>query len=140
MKTIPYLTLLLSLAAAPLLVHAADPAPAESAPSTKVAKAPHTVPFRGTISAVDTAAGTFTIANKDKTKVRVFTLSKTVKLTKEDKDITLADVKAGDYARGLGLKIEANKFEISSAKIGPKTAEELAADKKKKDDKAAKAE
>ena len=138
MKLISSFTLLLTLALSPAFVQAADPSPADSSPSAKVSQAPKSVPFRGTISVVDAKAGTFTIANKDNTKVRVFSVAKATKLTKADKDVTLADVKAGDYARGSGVKNGDLKFEVNTAKFGPKTAEELAADKEKKDKKAAK--
>ena len=138
MKIISTLTLLLTLALLPALVQAADPSPADSSPSAKVSQSPKSVPFRGTISTVDAKAGTFTIANKDNTKVRIFSVAKATKLTKEEKDVTLADVKAGDYARGSGLKLDEKTFEVSTAKFGAKTAEEQAADKEKKDKKAAK--
>ena len=138
MKFFQSITFFLALAIIPLSSNAADPVPAESSPSTKAAKAPKAVPFRGTISAVDATAGTFTIANKDNTKFRVFSVSKTAKLTANDKDITLVDVKAGDYARGAGLKLTDDKFEVNTAKFGPKTAEDEAADKARKEKKAAK--
>ncbi len=136
MKLITKLTLLLTLATVPLaIIHAQDemPVPAESSPSTKAAKTPKAIPFHGTVSAVDAAAGTFSISNKDGSKTRIYTLSQTAKLTKEDKDITLADVKTGDNVRGSGLKVDENKTEVNSAKFGPKTAEENAADQKKKE-------
>lgn len=133
MKIISSLIILLTLAISPVMVHAVDPTPV----TKEAAKAPHASPFRGTVSSVDTAAGTFTIANKDNTKVRVFKLASAVKLTKADKDITLAEVKAGDYVRGSGMKIDDTKFEVNSAKFGPKSAEEIAADKEKKEKKAA---
>ncbi|MEO7934554.1 MAG: hypothetical protein ABIT76_15500 [Chthoniobacterales bacterium] len=141
MKLITKLTLLLTLTAAPLaLIHAQDasPVPAESSPSTKVAQAPKAVPFRGTVSAVDAGAKTFTISSKDGSKVRNFSLSAAAKVTKDGKDITLADVKAGDYARGSGVKVDENKTEVNSVKFGPKSAEEIAADQKKKEAREAK--
>ncbi len=141
MKLITKLTLLLTLSTVPFaIIHAQDetPVPAESSPSAKAAKAPKAIPFHGTVSAVDAGAGTFSIANKDGSKIRIFTLSQTAKLTKEDKDITLADVKTGDNVRGSGVKVDENKTEVNSAKFGPKTAEENAADQKKKEAREAK--
>jgi len=133
MKLTSYLTLVLTLTTAPLAIHAADPTPA----AVETAKVHNPAPFRGTVSAVDAAAGTFSIASKDNTKVRVFSVAKATKLTKEEKDVTLADVKIGDYARGISTKTAPDKYDVGTAKFGPKTAEEIAADKEKKEKKEA---
>ncbi len=137
MKNIVYLTLALTLTTG--LVRAADPVPAASPAAEKSAapaKASKPGPFKGTASAVDATAGTFTITNKDKTKVKTYTLAGTAKVTKEGKDATLAEMKVGDPVRGMALKVATDKYEVSTLKFGPKTAEELAADKVKKDKKA----
>jgi hypothetical protein len=136
-KIILSLAVILTLTASTRFVSAADPTPAESAPATEAVKEPKNVPFRGTVSNVDPTAGTFTIANKENTKVRVFDVKHAASLTRDDKVITIEEVKVGDYARGSGVKVEKTKMTVNTAKFGPKTADEIAADEAKKEKKAA---
>jgi hypothetical protein len=136
-KLILSIGFLLALTVAPQLGNAADPSPAESSPSTKAAQTPKNVPFRGTVSSVDPTAKTFTIANKDNTKVRVFDVSQAASLTRDDKGIAIEDVKVGEYARGSGIKVDKTNVIVNTAKFGPKTADEIAADEAKKEKKAA---
>lgn len=105
-----------------------------------VAYAERAVPFHGTISTVDQAARTFTIAGKEKT--RVFKVTDKSVLTKAGAPATMKDVAANEEVRGSYLKAEDGGLEVKTAKLGPMTEAEKAAGPKssKKKAKAASAD
>lgn len=119
---------------------AASPAPAASAsPAAKAAaspaaKAARAIPFRGTASAVDQSAKTFTIAGKEHS--RVFKVTETTKITKEDKEATFAELTDDTKVTGSYWKKDDGTLELKSLKIGGKmeatTSASPAAKKKSK--------
>lgn len=103
---------------------AASPAPAASAsPAAKAAaspaaKAARAIPFRGTATAVDQSAKTFTIAGKEHS--RVFKVTDATKITKGDKDSTFADLTDDTKVTGSYWKKDDGTLETKSLKIGGK--------------------
>ena len=98
---------------------------AEKAAETARESKPY--PFRGTVSAVDKKAMTFTLEGKD--KPRVIGLNSKSLFEKDSKPATLGQVAVGDYAHGRLVKEGEGEFLVKAA-FGPKPA-----DKKAKDDK-----
>lgn len=122
---------------------AATAAPAPTAAPSPAAKTDRPIPYYGKVSAVDAKAKTFSIANKEGTKTRVFKVTATSVITKAGAPATFADiVKDGDI-RGSYWKKADGSLEVKSAKVGPLTAAEQAEkdarDAKKEAKKAAKA-
>ena len=91
--------------------------------------------FYGTISAVDTAAKTFTIDNK------VYSVIGETHMTKaaDDSQATLDDAKVGEVARGTYTVAADGKLNVTKVRFGKKTGGSKAGGKggKKKDDSAA---
>jgi hypothetical protein len=122
----------------------ATPAAAATPAASPDAKKERAIPYYGKVSAVDAKAKTFSIANKDGTKTRVFKITDASVITKDGgKPATFADiVKDGDI-RGSYYKKADGSLEVKSAKVGPLTAAEQAEkdarDAKKEAKKAAKA-
>jgi len=86
------------------------------------------IPFHGMISTVDQAAKTFTIAGKEKT--RVFKVTDKTALTKAGAPATMKDIAANEEVRGSYLKAEDGGLEVKTAKLGPMTEAEKAANAK----------
>src|SRR4051812_10011199 len=118
---------------------AADEAPA--APTAPANKPPASSPssdangpakFYGTISAVDTAAKTFTIDNKVYSVVGESHLTKAA----DDSQATLDDAKVGEVARGTYTVAADGKLNVTKVRFGKKTGGSKAGGKggKKKDD------
>ena len=105
-----------------------------SAATDKPARA---VPLRGTATAVDKSAKTFTIAGK--TSSRVFKATDATTVTKAGAAATFADLSENEYVTGSYWKRDDGTLELKSLKIGGKTDAEKAGSKKKskKDDAAA---
>ena len=114
----------------------ASTSPAEKT-TTDATKA-RAIPFHGMISAIDAKAKTFTIAGKEHS--RVFKITDKTVLTKAGKPATWKDVVANEEARGSYWKMTDGTLEAKSVKLGPKTAEEKAADEKAKSKKKEKEE
>ncbi len=93
---------------------ASPTASAEASPAAKV----RAIPFRGTVSAVDTAAGTFTIARKKGS--RVFKVTDKTNVVKEGAPATMADIVAGEFVSGSFLKKDDGTLEAKKVKIGGK--------------------
>jgi hypothetical protein len=130
---------------APVAAFAASPTPAANPKSSPAAKAAdqsttaetattttkaRAIPFHGTISTVEQAAKTFTIAGKEKS--RVFKITDTTVITKAGATATMADIMANDEVRGSYLKAADGSLEAKTVKLGPKTDEEKAAAKPRK--------
>lgn len=92
------------------------------------AYAERAIPFHGMISTVDQAAKTFTIAGKE--KARVFKVTDKSVLTKAGAPATMKDVAANEEVRGSYLKAEDGSLEVKTAKLGPMTEAEKAANAK----------
>ena len=114
----------------------ASPSPAAASTTTTATttaspaeKAPRAIPFRGTISAVDQSAKTFTIAGK--TTTRVFKVSEKTTVTKNGAAATMADIAADEAVTGSYWKQADGTLEAKSVKIGGKTDAEKASSKKK---------
>jgi len=98
-----------------------------ASPADKPARA---IPFRGTASAVDKSAKTFTIAGK--TSSRVFKATDTTTVTKAGVAAAFADLADNDYETGSYWKKEDGTLELKSLKIGGKTDAEKASSTSKK--------
>ena len=110
------------LLCAPLAVSAADKEKKASSPTTAssappAAKSPRPVPFRGTISAVDQTAKTFTIAGKEKS--RVFKVTEKTVVTKAGQPATMTDVVENATVSGSYWKAADGSLEAKTVKIGP---------------------
>ncbi|HEX8373069.1 MAG TPA: hypothetical protein VF585_09835 [Chthoniobacterales bacterium] len=134
MKSITRIAFALVLAAAPALLQAADPTP----PAAETEKAAVPRPFHGTVGTVYPDENYFDVPNTNTTTSRTFKVAPQSKITREGKEITIKDVNAGDEVRGMALKTGDRQYEVVSAKVGPKSEEEKAADQKRKEKKAAK--
>jgi hypothetical protein len=97
-----------ALAAVPATVSAQDKE--TNAPAAKATRAP----FKGKVTAVDTAAMTLTIGDSEK----IYVTSKT-KITKDGKPATLSDVTVGEAATGQ-YKEEDGKKNATSIRVGEK--------------------
>ena len=98
-----------------------------TAASDKPARA---VPLRGTATAVDASAKTFSIAGK--TNTRVFKATDETKITKAGAEATFADLTENEYVTGSYWKRDDGTLELKSLKIGGKTDAEKATSAKKK--------
>lgn len=74
-------------------------------------------PFRGTVGTTDPAARTVSLAGKNAS--RLVHLDASSKLSRDGKDIALADIHTGDYLKGLVLKSEGQETVIK-ASVGEK--------------------
>jgi hypothetical protein len=88
------------------------------------------VPFHGTISAVDEAAKTFTIAGKEKS--RVFKVTANTVVTKAGQPSTMADITANTQVSGSYWKHDDDSLEAKTVKIGGAADEKKAAKEGKK--------
>lgn len=111
----------------------ASPAASPKAAATTTAttdKPARAVPLRGTATAVDKSAKTFTIAGK--TSSRVFKATDATTITKAGAAATFADLSENEYVTGSYLKGADGTLELKSLKIGGKTDAEKAGSTKKK--------
>ena len=106
--------------------------------STTAAKPARAIPFRGTATAVDQSAKTFTIAGKSSS--RVFKAVDATKITKAGEPATFADLPDNEPVTGSYRKLEDGTLELNSLKIGGKTDAEKAKSASKKSKKKAAAE
>ena len=86
--------------------------------------------MRGTATAVDKSAKTFTIAGKANS--RVFKATDATTITKAGASATFGDLTENEYVTGSYLKKEDGTLELKSLKIGGKTDAEKAKSSKKK--------
>lgn len=113
----------------------ASPTATAAASESTPAKPSRAIPFRGTASAVDQSAKTFTIAGKSSS--RVFKATDSTKITKAGESATFADLPDNEPVTGSYRKMEDGTLELNSLKIGGKTDAEKAkssSKKKKKSD------
>ena len=120
-----------SKSASPSPTATGSPAAAE----TSDAKPPRAIPFRGTVSEVDSSAKTFTIAGK--TASRVFKVTDKTTITKDGAEATFADIEAEGKVTGSYWKRDDGTLEAKTVKIGSASASDKPAKKKKKSKKAA---
>ncbi|HEX4083738.1 MAG TPA: hypothetical protein VHY22_02415 [Chthoniobacteraceae bacterium] len=111
-------TLLLGFAAIPA-AFGAD-ASASPSPAAKMIR----FPFHGKVSAVDTAAMTFTISGK---KPRIFSVTETTKIRKNGEAASLKDAAVNDDTGGYAEKDASGKLTALSVRFGPRTAAKTAA-------------
>jgi len=101
----------------------ASPSPsasaAASAEASPAAKA-RAIPFRGTVSAVDTAASTFTVARKKGS--RVFKVTDKTNVVKDGAAATMADIVADEFVTGTFWKKDDGTLEAKKVKIGGKNS------------------
>ena len=102
----------------------ASPA-AQASPAEKKARA---IPFRGTVSAVDTSAKTFTIAGKKES--RVFKVTDNTTVTKDGASATISDISAETAVTGSYWKQEDGTLEAKTVKIAGGGAAESKTSKK----------
>jgi len=94
---------------------AAPPAVAPVAPQTPPVKkraASSTMPFRGTVTAVDTNAMTLTVEK------RTFEITSETTITKDGKPAVLADGAAGEPVRGAYKKNAEGKLDATTIRFG----------------------
>lgn len=116
-----------SSTAAKTMTSSADKTPAVDKTTTTKVRA---IPFHGTISTVDQAAKTFTIAGKEKS--RVFKTTDTTVITKGGAPATMNDVVANEEVRGNYVKAADGTLEAKTVKLGPLTDAEKAEKKPSK--------
>ncbi|HEX8295271.1 MAG TPA: hypothetical protein VF593_03160 [Chthoniobacteraceae bacterium] len=104
--------------AAELKKSEAKPSATPEAKSTPAAKA-KTVSFRGEVAAVDAKGKTFTIKNADG-RERVFALTETAKITKDNASADVSAITTGAYATGSYRPGADGKLEVVTLKIGVK--------------------
>ena len=108
----------------------ASPAPSASpGASTSATAYSRPIPFRGTISAVDQNAKTFTIAGKETS--RIFMVTDKTTVTKDGNPATMSDITADEKVRGSYWKNADGSLEAKTVKLGEKTDKEKAKSKKK---------
>lgn len=88
------------------------------------------MPLRGTATAVDKSARTFTIAGKG--SARVFKGTDATAVSKAGSSATFADLAENDYVTGSYWRRDDGTLELKSLKIGGKTDAEKAKSSKKK--------
>jgi hypothetical protein len=93
---------------------------ASPAASPAATKAPRAIPFRGTATAVDQSAKTFTIAGKESS--RVFKVTDKTTVTKAGKAATMADLTDNTSVTGSYWKQADGSMECKSVKIGAAAA------------------
>ena len=108
-----------------------SPAPSAASPASKttastvVVKTARAIPFRGKISAVDQKAKTFTIAEREKS--RVFKITNRTILTKAGVAAMMKDIVLNEEVRGSYWKATDGSLEAKTVKLGPMTEAEKAA-------------
>ena len=108
-----------------------SPTAAKTESTTATAAKPaRAIPFRGTASAVDQTAKTFTIAGKSSS--RVFKVTDRTVITKAGEAATFADLPDNEPVTGSYWKHEDGTLEAKSLKIGGKTDAEKAKSSTKK--------
>ena len=99
--------------APPVAAPATTPAVAQTTPVKKhTAAAPATLPFRGTLAAVDTNAMTLIVGK------RMFNMTSETAVTKDDKPAVLADGVAGVPVRGSYKKNADGKLDAVTIRFG----------------------
>lgn len=91
--------------------------PTATTSASATAENARSYPFRGTVGTTDPAARTVSLAGKNAS--RLVHLGGSSKLSRDGKDIALADVHTGDYLKGLILKSEGQETVIK-ASVGDK--------------------
>jgi len=111
-----------------------SPSPGGSAATSPspAAKAPRAIPFRGTATAVDQSAKSFTIASN--VSARVFKVTEKTTVTKAGSAATLADLADNDAVTGSYWKQGDGTLEAKTLKIGGKSDSEKPAKKSKEAD------
>jgi hypothetical protein len=116
-----------ALIAAPVAGLAKDKdKPAKSAPGAEAAKN-RSLPFHGKVASVDAAAMTVTVGSQ------TLVVTSETKIIKDGKPATIADITAGESARGSYKKDDAGKLNASLISVGEKAPK--GESKKKKADK-----
>ena len=125
MKT-KFNTLIRSAAMAALITSTATFAlgaepPAGRSPAAASATAPaapaRAYPFRGTVGTADPAAQTVSLAGRKTT--RILQVDANTKLSRDGKDIAVADLQTGDYLKGLVIK-NGGQETLVKASVGEK--------------------
>jgi hypothetical protein len=103
------------------------PAPPAGTPATNAGTnavtqpARNRLPFQGTVKSIDATAKTLTLVGA-RDQDRVIQLDGESRLIKEAKPVTLAEVVANDYARGLLKKNDRGEDVLVHGTFGPKPA------------------
>lgn len=108
-----------AILAVPALSRADDPAnaPAAAGQTAKHKRAGGVIPFRGTVTAVDTNAMTLTIGK------RMFGITSKTRITKDGKPAVLCEIAVGDRVGGAYKKSADGRLEartIHARKLKPK--------------------
>ena len=101
----------------PAATPAVAPAAAQTAPIKKHSAAPASLPFHGTLTAVDTNAMTLTVEK------RTFNMTSETIITRDGKPAVLADGVAGEPVRGAYKKSADGKLDAVTVRFGGKQKE-----------------
>ena len=112
MKKLLGMAALSAFLALPFFIQAADQ-PAEAPKPEKKASG---MPFRGAVTAVDKAAKTITLGEKE--KARVFQITSQTKIRKDKKPATLEDVLVGERVGGYARENTQGKMEVVTLNAG----------------------
>lgn len=113
-----------ALIAAPSVVLAQGDSTNTPSATPPGAKKHGAVPFKGKVSAVDTAAMTVTLATQ------TLTITSDTKIMKDGKPATLADITVGEKITGQYKKGEAGKLDATVIHIGGKAKKKTEATEK----------
>ncbi len=108
-----------ALVAVPAVSRAADStnSPAASAPASKK----HSLPFKGSAAAVDTAAATITVGQL------TLNITSETKITKNGQPATMSDITVGASVTGAYKKDDAGKLNAITIKVSDKKKKKAAA-------------
>ncbi len=96
----------------PAAAEPAPPAAAQTPPVKKHRAKPATLPFHGTLTAVDTNAMTLTVAK------RTFAMTSATTITKDGKPAVLGDGVVGEPVRGAYKKTAEGKLDAVTVRFG----------------------
>ena len=119
--------LTIALSGSPLLFGGAEPDTYSSDAPAGTEKSVKRIPFRGKISAVDSAAKTFTLEGKQKS--RTFHVTTETRLKKDGQEARFDDLKVGETVGGQYCEGTGGAMEVVTVNIGAKPKKEKALEK-----------
>jgi len=126
-KLLTITALTIALSGSPLLLGAPEPGVHSSDAPARTEKPAKRIPFRGKISAVDSAAKTFTLEGKQ--KARIFHVTAETRLKKDSQPARFDALKVGETVGGQYCAGTGGTLEVVSMNIGAKAPKEKAVEK-----------